>query len=86
MVGTTQTFTMRASKQENGIVERSIKEIRKHLRSVVFTTNLIDNWSTYLLLVQRIFSPAQILFGNSIQLDRGIILPNLQNQSTTLSE
>ena len=96
MVGTTQTFTMRASKQENGIVERSIKEIRKHLRNIIFTTNLMDNWSTYLPLVQRILnshvkealgvSPAQILFGNSIQLDRGILLPNLPNQTTTLSE
>ena len=96
MVGTTHTFTMRASKQENGIVERSIKEIRKHLRNIIFTSNLMDNWSTYLPLVQRILnshvkealgvSPAQILFGNSIQLDRGILLPNLPNQSATLSD
>jgi len=66
------------------------------LRNIVFTTNLMDNWSTYLPLVQRILnahvkealgvSPTQILFGNSIQLDRGIILPNLPNKTTTLSE
>ena len=49
MVGTTQTFTMRASKQENGIVERSIKEIRKHLRNIIFTTNLMDNWSMMMI-------------------------------------
>ena len=31
MVGLEQKFTMTAFKQENGIVERSIKEIRRHL-------------------------------------------------------
>jgi len=56
MVGSEQTFTMTASKQENGIVERSIKEIRRHLRNIVFATNFIDNWSTYLPLVQRILN------------------------------
>jgi len=87
---------MTASKQENGIVERSIKEIRRHLRAVIFHTNLMDNWSTYLPLVQRIFnadvkaslgvSPAQIIFGNSIQLDRGILFDHIPNSSITLSD
>ena len=96
MVGTEQIFTMRASKQENGIVERSIKEIRRHLRAIIFHTNLMDNWSTYIPLVQRIFnadvkealgvSPAQIIFGNSIHLDRGIFLDQVPNQTATLSE
>ena len=82
-------LTMRASKQENGIVERSIKEIRKHLRNIIFITNLMDNWSTYLPLVQRTLnshvkealcvSPKQIFY-------RGILLPNLPNQTSTLSE
>ena len=96
MVGSKQHFTMTASKQENGIVERSIKEIRRHLRNIIFESNLQDNWSTYIPLVQRILncdikealgvSPAQILFGNSIHLDRGILLPNINNQSDTLSD
>ena len=96
MVGSSQAFTMRGSKQENGIVERSIKEIRRHLRAIIFSTNLMDNWSTYLPLVQRILnadvkealgvSPAQILFGNSIQLDRGVFLPHVPNTTETLSE
>jgi len=96
MVGSEQIFTMTASKQENGIVERSIKEIRRHLRNIVFTTNLMDNWSTYLPLVQRILnadtkesigvSPAQLLFGNSVQLDRGIFLPNNPNSSENISD
>ena len=96
MVGSEQIFTMTASKQENGIVERSIKEIRRHLRNIVFTSNLMDNWSTYLPLIQRIMnadvkealgvSPAQLLFGNAIQLDRGIFLPNNPNSSDTISD
>ena len=56
MVGSEQIFTMTASKQENGIVGRSIKEIRRHLRNIVFTTNLMEYWSTYLPLVQRILN------------------------------
>ena len=56
VVGTTHVFTMTASKRENGIVERSIKEIRRHLRAIIFSTNLMDNWSTYLPLIQRIFN------------------------------
>jgi len=95
-VGTKQVFTMTASKEENGIVERSIREIRRHLRAVIFHTNLMDNWSTYLPIVQRIFnadvkqylgvSPAQIVFGNSIQLDRGLLFQNNPNKLQTMSE
>jgi len=94
MVGSEQIFAMTASKQENGIVERSIKEIRRHLRNLVFS--LMDNWSTYLPLVQHILnadtresigvSPAQLLFGDSIQLNRGIFLPNNQNSSENISD
>ena len=96
MVGTKQIFTMTASKEENGIVERSIREIRRHLRAIIFHTNLMDNWSTYLPLVQRIFnadvkqylgvSPAQIVFCNSLQLDRGLLFQNNPNPSQTMSE
>ena len=56
----------------------------------------MDNWSTYLPLVQRILnadtkesigvSPAQLLFGNSVQLDRGIFLPNNPNSSENISD
>jgi hypothetical protein len=84
IIGTEKTFTMTASKEENSIVERSIKEIRRHLRAIIFSRNLIDDWSVILPLVQRILnadvkdalgvSPAQILFGNAVQLDRRILL------------
>jgi len=67
-------------------VERANKEVGRHLRSVLFHENVIPNWSMFLLLFQRIFnaevheslgvSPAQILFGNAMTLDRGIFLPH----------
>ena len=84
VVGTAKTFTMTASKEENSFVERSIKEIRRHVRAIIYSRNLIDDWSLILPLVQRILnaevkealgvSPAQILFGNALQLDRRILL------------
>ena len=52
---------------------------------MLFDNRIISRWSDVLPLVQRIMmaepnevigvSPAQLLFGNSIQLDRGIFLP-----------
>ena len=98
LVGTEQIFSIRYSKQENAIVERSIKEINRHLRAIVFHKNIHYEWSLYLPLVQRIFnadekdslgvSPAQLLFGNAIQLDKGILLPHviLEEDGKRLSE
>ena len=86
MIGSIQKFNISAhSKEENAIVERANKEVMRHLRALVFERNLVSNWSTNLPLVQRIInasehesigcSPAQILFGNTLNLDRGIFLP-----------
>ncbi len=62
----------------------------RHLRAIIFHKNMIDGWRDSLPLVQRILnasvhssigvSPAQLLFGNSINLDRGILFK--QNLST----
>lgn len=90
---------MRASKQEKSIVERSIKEMRRHLRKINFNTRLLDNKSTDTLLVQRVLyayvkkalgvSPHAHkhtkLFGNSIH-DRGILLPHVPNRKASLYE
>ena len=97
IVGTEHQLTMAYSHEENGIVERANKEIMRHLRALVFHQNVITRWSQSLPLVQRIFnadtkealgvSPAQIIFGNAINLDRGIFLPhdNLSNKEITLT-
>ena len=98
LMGSEHDLIMAYSKEENAIVERANKEVLRHLRAILFSKNVISNFSIYLPLVQRIFnadikealgvSPAQILFGNSINLDRGILIPqrtDAKNQ-TSLSE
>ena len=62
------------------------KRSQEYLRSMLFDNRILKRWSDVLPLVQRIMmaepndvigvSPAQLLFGNSIQLDRGIFLPS----------
>jgi hypothetical protein len=71
------------SKQENSIVERSIKEVLRHLRAFMQVSNVLEDWVSYLPLVQRIMnatphesigvSPAQLLFGNAVHLDRSLL-------------
>jgi hypothetical protein len=78
-------YTHAYSKEENAIVERANKEVLRHLKAIIFNSKVIDSWTDYLPLVQRIMnaqvhssigvSPAQILFGNSVNLDRGLIFP-----------
>ena len=81
IVGTTLRQTTPYSKEENTIVERSNKEVMRHLRNILFDRNIdIADWGLYVPMVQRIFnateiesiqtSPGQIIYGNSIQLDR----------------
>ena len=97
-IGVEQISTMAYSKEENSIVERANKETERHLKAIIFDKKVKHKWSKILPIVQRIFnsntietigvSPAQILFGNAINLDRGIFIPHLipnQNQ-TRLSE
>jgi hypothetical protein len=85
MTGIEQLKTIAYSHEENGIVERAIKELLRHIRAILYDKNIFDKWGDLLPLVQRIlnatrhstigYAPAQILFGNAIDLDRGIILP-----------
>ena len=87
LFGTDHVLTLVASKQENAAVENANKRAQEFLRTMLFDNRIIDRWSDVLPLVQRIMmaepnevigvSPAQLLFGNSIQLDRGIFLSQL---------
>ena len=78
---------MAYSKEENSIVERINKEVMRHLRAFIFEWNTTDLEQLREMVsgVQRICnanrtspnmtSPAQLLFGNAINLDRGLLLP-----------
>ena len=86
LVGSRHKITLAYSHEENGIVERANKEIGKHLRGFLFEQTVKDTWRTYLPFVQRIcnteviesigVSPASILFGSAVDLDRGVFKPN----------
>ena len=84
LIGTDHHITLAYSKQENGIVERSNKEILRHLQAIIFEKDILTKWSKYLPMVQRIInstisasldvSPAQIIFGGALNLNRGYII------------
>jgi len=80
---TNHITVMPYSHEENSIVERANKEVNRHLRAIVFDRKIKENWSLTLPLVQRVMNttvhstigvaPAQIIFGNAIDLDRHIL-------------
>lgn len=80
--GTEHLTSTPYSKEENSIVERSNKEVMRHLRNIIFDWRVAKKWSTYLPIVQRVMNstkhtatgvpPSEIVFGLSIFLDRGI--------------
>ena len=83
MLATTNTKIHAYSKEENAIVERANKEVNRHLRAYAYDRKDKKSWHQYLPLVQRILnasvhksigvSPAQIVFGNSVNLDRQLL-------------
>ena len=87
--GTPHNLTLAYSKQENAIVERVNKEVNRHLRAFTFDLTNLNAYKLCLPLVQRIINssvhsstgPASLLFGNQLNLDRGILIrfpdPNL---------
>ena len=86
IMGINHSITLAYSHEENANVERANKEILRRLRALIFDTRLVTIWSDLLPLVQRIMnahpvatigvSPAQIIFGNAIDLDRHLFSPN----------
>ena len=84
--GTPHNLTLAYSKQENAIVERVNKEVNRHLRAFTFDAANLDAYKLCLPFVQRILnsevhsstgaSPASLLFGNQLNLNRGILTVN----------
>ena len=86
LMGTLHHIGIAYSSEEQGIVERENREVLKHLRNFLFDTRQGIQWSMALPFVQRILNaevvssighrPAELIFGNAINLDRGIFVPN----------
>jgi hypothetical protein len=82
-LGADHFLTTAYSKEQNAIVERQNKEVLRHLRNILFDHRVADRWSKYVPLVQRLLNtmknsstgltPAEIVFPNGIQLDRGLL-------------
>lgn len=85
MVGTTHNLTLAYSSEENAIVERCNKEVNRHITAYTFDRATTENYREILPFVQRILnttvndrmkvSPSQLLYGNALDLDAGILLP-----------
>ena len=78
-------------------MERANKEVLRHLRAIILESRVQTNWSNdQLPLVQRILngevktntgvSPAELLFGNAINLGRRILYPPDTIQEQSLSD
>jgi hypothetical protein len=87
VLGAKYILTMAYSKEENAIVERSNKEVMRHLRNILSELRT-HAWSDALPLVRRIMnastvdtigvSPARIIFGNSVQLEHSVLIQGVQ--------
>ena len=97
LVVTTPEHTLAYSKEENAIVERCNKEVMRHLRAIILEARVQENWSCdQLPLVQRILncevktntgvSPAELLFGNAIDLGRRVLSEPVHMSEKPISE
>ena len=86
-------LTLAYSKQENAIVDRYNKEINRHLRALTFEILSLTDYKRSLPFVQRILnsnysdrlkiSASQMLFGNMLNLDKGIFIPISERSSSS---
>jgi hypothetical protein len=95
ILGLNAIYNIAHSSEENGIVERLNKEVFRHIRNFIFDRGKIRSYSRYTPLVSRIinsskhkstgFTPAQILYGNSVDLNRMTILQDSHLATSELS-
>ena len=84
MCGLHNTKTLAYSKEENGMVERANKEVLRHLRNILFETNITKNWEDHLGTIMKIMnhqkrgtlfpSPASLLFGDRLRMDEQMFI------------
>ena len=85
LIGTEHNRILPYSSEENSIVERINKEVNRHVTAYTFERATTDNYAEILPFVQRILNttvnvrtgmtPAQLVYGNAIDLDANILLP-----------
>jgi hypothetical protein len=90
LVGTRHDKTMVYSKEENSIVERCNKEINKYILAFTYDRASNVDYQEIIPFVTRLLntnvnekmkvSPAQLIYGNAINLDRGILTPFDESQ------
>ena len=93
LIGVSQTLTLAYSTQENAIVERYNKEINRHLRALTFENLSLTDYKKSVPFLQRILnsnhsdsskiSASEILFGNMLNLDKGIFIPQSERSSAS---
>jgi hypothetical protein len=94
-LGTNIIYNLAYSKEENAIVERANKEVLRHIRNFIFGRGAIKSYSRYTPLTSRImnsskhqstgFTPAQIIYGDSVDLNRMTVLQDSYLTSNDIS-
>jgi hypothetical protein len=82
--GVNDIKTLAYSKEENSLVERANKEVMRHLRNILFETNITTQWEQHLGTIMKIMnhqkrgsffpSPASLLFGDQFRDDEQLFL------------
>ena len=93
LVGVQHCRTLPYSSQENSLVERTNKEINRHIRAFTYDNNSLDSYVDSLPFVQRILnanysdrlkvSAAELLFGKMLDLDSGLFMPREERSHST---
>jgi hypothetical protein len=85
MCGVRNVKTLAYSKEENSLVERANKEVMRHMRNLLFRSNVTMRWEDHLGTIMKIMnhqkrgtffpSPASLLFGDRFRDDELFFLP-----------
>jgi hypothetical protein len=84
--GSEYEYTTAYSHEENGIIERHNAEVMRHLRAIMFDKRVSGSITKYLPIIQRIMNtlervstgvtPAEVIFGNNLQLNNRVFEDN----------